>query len=90
VIRVVFNPFWLPAFPSKVPIFLAVKALEVSIVLFLEFEEVLRLLLVGSLSSSESDSDGGVTGLAISLPLCLVDVLELVEKDCFGAGAYDL
>ncbi|GKB85907.1 hypothetical protein Tco_0958179, partial [Tanacetum coccineum] len=34
--------------------------------------EVLRLLLVGSLSSSEADSDGGVIGLAISLPLCLL------------------
>ncbi|GJW49472.1 hypothetical protein Tco_0090823, partial [Tanacetum coccineum] len=38
----------------------------------LVFEEVLRLLLVGSLSSSEVDSDGGVIGLAISLPLYLV------------------
>ncbi|GJX93588.1 polyubiquitin 4-like protein [Tanacetum coccineum] len=34
-------------------------------------EEVMRLLLVGSLSSSEADSDGGVIGLVISLPLCL-------------------
>ncbi|GJQ99885.1 hypothetical protein Tco_0522870 [Tanacetum coccineum] len=31
----------------------------VSTFLFLVFEEVLRLLLVGSLSSSEADSDGG-------------------------------
>ncbi|GKG11390.1 hypothetical protein Tco_0342790, partial [Tanacetum coccineum] len=29
-------------------------------------------VVVGSLSSSEADSDGGVIGLAISLPLCLV------------------
>nr|GEW29643.1 putative ribonuclease H-like domain-containing protein [Tanacetum cinerariifolium] len=41
--------------------------------LFLEFEEVLRLLLVGSLSSLESDSDGGVTGdifMGVSTVLC--------------------
>ncbi|GJX19068.1 hypothetical protein Tco_0221745 [Tanacetum coccineum] len=34
----------------------------VSTFLFLVFEEVLRLLLVGLLSSSEADSDGGVIG----------------------------
>ncbi|GKE82704.1 hypothetical protein Tco_1552704, partial [Tanacetum coccineum] len=44
----------------------------VSTFLFLVFEEVLRLLLVGSLSSLEADSDGGVISLAISLPLYLV------------------
>ncbi|GKF67779.1 hypothetical protein Tco_0197458, partial [Tanacetum coccineum] len=37
----------------------------VSTFLFLVFEEVLRLLLVGSLSSLEADSDSGVIGLAI-------------------------
>nr|GFB59886.1 hypothetical protein [Tanacetum cinerariifolium] len=36
--------------------------------LFLKFEEVLRSLLV------EADSDGGVIGLAISLPLYMVVV----------------
>nr|GFA35763.1 hypothetical protein [Tanacetum cinerariifolium] len=36
-----------------------------------------------SLSSSEADSDGGVIGLAISLPLNLVDALDLVEDDRF-------
>nr|GEU69633.1 retrovirus-related Pol polyprotein from transposon TNT 1-94 [Tanacetum cinerariifolium] len=46
----------------------------------MEFEEVLRLLLVGSLSSLEADSKGGVIGLAISLPLFL-NVKELVEDD---------
>ncbi|GKA46454.1 hypothetical protein Tco_0739337, partial [Tanacetum coccineum] len=35
----------------------------------------------GSLSSSEAYSDGGVIGLAISLPLYLVDALDLVEDD---------
>ncbi|GJR61867.1 reverse transcriptase domain-containing protein [Tanacetum coccineum] len=55
-------------------------ALEVSTFLFLEFEEVLRLLLV------EADSDGGVIGLDISLPLNLVDALDLVEDDCFDVG----
>nr|GFC71918.1 hypothetical protein [Tanacetum cinerariifolium] len=49
----------------------------VSTFLFFEFEEVLRLLLVGSLSSSEAVSDGGVISLAISLPLYL-NVKELV------------
>ncbi|GJT05171.1 putative reverse transcriptase domain-containing protein [Tanacetum coccineum] len=44
----------------------------VSTFLFLVFEEVMRLLLVGSLSSTEADSDGGVIGLDISLPLYLV------------------
>nr|GFA23366.1 hypothetical protein [Tanacetum cinerariifolium] len=43
-----------------------------------------------SLSSSGPDSDGGVINLAISLPLCLVGAFDLVEKDGFGAGAYDL
>nr|GEX28202.1 hypothetical protein [Tanacetum cinerariifolium] len=65
-------------------------SLRVSIVLIMEFEEVRRLLLVGSLSLSDPDSDRGVTGLAISLPLCRVDAFDLVEQDCFGAGAYDL
>ncbi|GKD62695.1 hypothetical protein Tco_1300204, partial [Tanacetum coccineum] len=61
-----------------------------SIFLFMEFKEFLRLLLVGSLSSSEADSDGGVIGLAISLTLYLVDALDLMEDDCFDGGAYDL
>nr|GFA01213.1 hypothetical protein [Tanacetum cinerariifolium] len=52
----------------------------VSTFLFLEFEEVLRLLLVGSMSSSEADSDGGVIGLAIFLPLYL-NVKELVVRN---------
>nr|GFA34499.1 hypothetical protein [Tanacetum cinerariifolium] len=41
-----------------------------------------------SLSSLEADSDGGVIGLAISLPLNLVDALDLVEDDWFDVGAY--
>nr|GEY28304.1 hypothetical protein [Tanacetum cinerariifolium] len=49
-----------------------------------QFEEVLRLFLV------EADSNGGVIGLAISLPLYLVDALDLVEDDCFDGDAYDL
>nr|GEZ80270.1 hypothetical protein [Tanacetum cinerariifolium] len=53
---------------------------HLSTFLLLEFEEVPRLLLVGSLSSSESDSDGGVIGLAISLPLFL-NVKELVVRN---------
>nr|GEV17346.1 hypothetical protein [Tanacetum cinerariifolium] len=40
----------------------------ISTFLFLEFEDVLRLLLV------EAVSDGGVIGLAIPLPLYLVVV----------------
>ncbi|GJW61389.1 hypothetical protein Tco_0110724 [Tanacetum coccineum] len=40
----------------------------------------------GSLSSLEADSDGGVIGLAIYLPLYLVDALDLVENDCFDGG----
>nr|GEY51815.1 hypothetical protein [Tanacetum cinerariifolium] len=52
----------------------------VSTFLFLEFEEVLRLLLVGSLSSSEADSNGSVISLAISLPLYL-NVKELVVRN---------
>nr|GEZ89277.1 hypothetical protein [Tanacetum cinerariifolium] len=36
----------------------------------------------------EVDSDRVVFGLAISLPLNLVDELDLVEDDCFGVGAY--
>ncbi|GKF77493.1 hypothetical protein Tco_0229963, partial [Tanacetum coccineum] len=44
----------------------------------------------GSLSSSKADLDGGVIGLAISLPLNLVDALDLVEDDYFDGGAYDL
>ncbi|GJU19193.1 hypothetical protein Tco_1152535 [Tanacetum coccineum] len=49
----------------------------VSTFLFLVFEEVLRLLLVGSLSSSEADSDGGVIGLAIYLPCVFLLLLEI-------------
>ncbi|GJY89662.1 hypothetical protein Tco_0504858 [Tanacetum coccineum] len=49
--------------------------LIVSTLLFLVFEEVLRLLLVGSLSSLEADSDGGVIGLAISL-LCIYSCMR--------------
>nr|GEY45220.1 Gag-Pol polyprotein [Tanacetum cinerariifolium] len=52
---------------------------KVSTYLFLKFEEVLRLLLV----------DRGVIGLAISLPLCLVEAYVLVEDDCFVGGVYD-
>ncbi|GKC70444.1 hypothetical protein Tco_1116327, partial [Tanacetum coccineum] len=37
-----------------------------------------------------ADSDGGVIGLAISLPLNLVDALDLVEDACFDVGAYGL
>ncbi|GKC88038.1 hypothetical protein Tco_1148687 [Tanacetum coccineum] len=33
--------------------------------------------------SLKADSDRGVIGLAISLPLYLVDALDLVEDDCF-------
>nr|GEY03968.1 reverse transcriptase domain-containing protein [Tanacetum cinerariifolium] len=51
----------------------------VSTFLFLEFEEVMRLLLVGSLSSSEVGSGGGVIGLAISLPLDLASPFGLVS-----------
>ncbi|GKF00962.1 hypothetical protein Tco_0027885, partial [Tanacetum coccineum] len=51
----------------------------VSTFLFLVFEEVLRLLLVGSLSSSEADSDGGVIGLAISLPFLSCDIVKIVS-----------
>ncbi|GKF02157.1 hypothetical protein Tco_0029080 [Tanacetum coccineum] len=40
----------------------------------------------GSPSSSEPNSDGGVIGLAISLPLYLVDALDLVEDACFNGG----
>ncbi|GKG21724.1 hypothetical protein Tco_0384319, partial [Tanacetum coccineum] len=56
----------------------------VSTFLFLEFEEVQRLFLI------EADLDGGVIGLAISLPLYLVDALDLVEDDFLDGGAYDL
>nr|GEZ86985.1 hypothetical protein [Tanacetum cinerariifolium] len=42
------------------------------------------------LSSSEAVSDGGVIGLAISLPLCLVDVCDLDEIEGFCNGADDL
>nr|GEZ09514.1 hypothetical protein [Tanacetum cinerariifolium] len=38
----------------------------------------------------EANSYGGVIGLAIFLPLYLVDALDLVENDCFNDGAYDL
>nr|GEX11605.1 hypothetical protein [Tanacetum cinerariifolium] len=38
----------------------------------------------------EADSDRGVIGLAISLPLYLVEALDLVEDDCFDGGVYDL
>ncbi|GJT28199.1 hypothetical protein Tco_0908474 [Tanacetum coccineum] len=44
----------------------------------------------GLLSSSKADSDRGVIGLAISLPLYLVDALDLVEDDCFDDGSYGL
>ncbi|GJT40220.1 retrovirus-related pol polyprotein from transposon TNT 1-94 [Tanacetum coccineum] len=40
----------------------------------------------GSLSSSKADSDGDVIGLAISLPLYLVDALDLAEDDYFDDG----
>ncbi|GJY06268.1 hypothetical protein Tco_0373322 [Tanacetum coccineum] len=53
---------------------------DVSIFLFLVFDEVLRLLLVAyssSLSSSDADSDGDVTGLTTSLPLLLVLAYDL-------------
>nr|GFD00470.1 hypothetical protein [Tanacetum cinerariifolium] len=43
-----------------------------------------------SLSSSKADSNGGVIGLAMSLPLNLVEALDLVEDDCFGVDAYGL
>nr|GEW75613.1 reverse transcriptase domain-containing protein [Tanacetum cinerariifolium] len=65
--------------------FLAIEALYPSLLHYLtayKFEEVLRLLLL------EADSDRGVIGLAISLPLNLVDALNLVENDCFDVGAY--
>nr|GEU89710.1 retrovirus-related Pol polyprotein from transposon TNT 1-94 [Tanacetum cinerariifolium] len=52
----------------------------VSTFLFLEFKEVLRLLLVGSLSSSEADSDGGMIGLAISLPLCMLSIAIHISR----------
>ncbi|GKF81981.1 hypothetical protein Tco_0243637, partial [Tanacetum coccineum] len=39
-------------------------------------------------SFSEADSDRVVIGLAISLPLNLVDALDMVEDDCFDVGAY--
>ncbi|GKG23060.1 hypothetical protein Tco_0388363, partial [Tanacetum coccineum] len=53
----------------------------VSRFLFLVFEEVMRLLLVGSMSSSEIDSDGGVIGLTISLLLCLTLVVDNKDLD---------
>nr|GFB71904.1 hypothetical protein [Tanacetum cinerariifolium] len=53
----------------------------ISIFLLLEFKDVLRLSLVGSLSSSDAVLDGGVIGLAISLPLCLVVVKPKRVKD---------
>nr|GFB77307.1 hypothetical protein [Tanacetum cinerariifolium] len=59
-------------------------AYKVSTFLFLKFEEVLRLLLV------EADSGGGVIGLAIFLPLYLVDALDFVKDYCFDGVAYDL
>nr|GEZ86511.1 hypothetical protein [Tanacetum cinerariifolium] len=37
----------------------------------------------------QADSDRGLFGLAISLPLNLVDALDLVEDDCFDVGAYE-
>ncbi|GJX89855.1 hypothetical protein Tco_0343181, partial [Tanacetum coccineum] len=43
-----------------------------------------------SLSSPEADSDGGVIGLAISLPLCLVVAFDLVGSDVLDVGAEDL
>nr|GFA80785.1 hypothetical protein [Tanacetum cinerariifolium] len=45
-------------------------AYEVSTFLFLEFKEVLRLLLVGSLSSSKADSDGGDVVKIVSTAVC--------------------
>nr|GEW06689.1 reverse transcriptase [Tanacetum cinerariifolium] len=44
----------------------------------------------GSLSSLEAFSDGDVIGLAVSLPLCLVDVCDLDCIEGFGDGADDL
>ncbi|GKF99193.1 hypothetical protein Tco_0297976, partial [Tanacetum coccineum] len=41
------------------------------------------------MSSSEADSDGGVIGLAISLPLYLVVAWDLVGSEAFDVGAYD-
>ncbi|GKA73639.1 hypothetical protein Tco_0779941 [Tanacetum coccineum] len=43
---------------------------------------------MSSSSSSKADSDGGVIGLAISLPLNLVDTLDLVEDDCFDGDIF--
>nr|GFC79700.1 hypothetical protein [Tanacetum cinerariifolium] len=43
-----------------------------------------------SLSSLEANSDEGVTGLAIFLPLYLVDALDLVKDDYFDGGENDL
>ncbi|GJQ91125.1 hypothetical protein Tco_0002264 [Tanacetum coccineum] len=77
----------IPKLPSLIIILVPWRSIHI---LVLEFEEVLRLLLVacsGSLSSSKADSDGGVIGLAISLPLYLVDALDLVEDDYFDGGA---
>nr|GEX89096.1 hypothetical protein [Tanacetum cinerariifolium] len=47
-----------------------------------------RLIVMSFLIHKICDSDGGVIGLAISLPLNLVDTLDLVEDACFDAGAY--
>nr|GEY63086.1 UBN2 domain-containing protein [Tanacetum cinerariifolium] len=58
--------------------------------LFLVFNEVLRLLLVRSLPSSDADSEEGVIGLAIALPLCLVEAYDLDVVICFDEYAMDL
>ena len=42
------------------------------------------------MSFLEADSDRGVIGLAICLPLYLVDAWDQVEDDCFDDGAYEL
>ncbi|GJQ98532.1 hypothetical protein Tco_0009671 [Tanacetum coccineum] len=73
VIRVVFNPLWLPALPGIVSKSLAVKALTrwgvVSSVLFLEFEEVRRLLLVVAFGRVEEDCmyDGAFDYLSLAM-----------------------
>ncbi|GJV46422.1 hypothetical protein Tco_1430958 [Tanacetum coccineum] len=54
---------------------------NLSSVLFLEFEEVRRLLLDSLSSQKITLIELYVTDLAISLPLCLVDALGLVEDD---------
>ncbi|GJU91051.1 hypothetical protein Tco_1303474 [Tanacetum coccineum] len=46
--------------------------------------EVVQYFVVGSLSSSEAESDGGVIGLAISLPL----ILKCLERVATSANWY--